>query len=229
MDSDTHISNAINLINSTISKYGLESISVSFNGGKDCTALLHLVHSKILALSKPDYKLLTFYAKLPEHFDEEAKFVDETIARYNLKLVQYSAATLKESLQQFKADYPSVEAIFIGTRKDDLKQGTELKSSALTDQGWPRFMRIHPILEWSYQQVWDFIRTHNVPYCDLYNQGYSSLGARTNTLKNTNLLRYTDQGEPIYLPAWRLAEQNLERSFRTNTSETKASNCNVNH
>ena len=32
---------------------------------------------------------------------------------------------------------------------------------------WPPFMRVNPILEWSYTDVWAFLRAVNVEYCSL--------------------------------------------------------------
>ncbi len=35
---------------------------------------------------------------------------------------------------------------------------------------------LHPILEWTDNDVWDYIRTRNLPYCELYDQGFKRLG-----------------------------------------------------
>lgn len=35
---------------------------------------------------------------------------------------------------------------------------------------------LNPIVDWSNEDVWEFIRTYNVPYCSLYDHGYKRLG-----------------------------------------------------
>lgn len=35
---------------------------------------------------------------------------------------------------------------------------------------------LHPIIDWSNAQVWEFIRKRNLPYCSLYDQGRSRIG-----------------------------------------------------
>lgn len=35
---------------------------------------------------------------------------------------------------------------------------------------------VNPIIDWSNEDVWEFIREYNVPYCSLYDDGYKRLG-----------------------------------------------------
>lgn len=35
---------------------------------------------------------------------------------------------------------------------------------------------LNPIIDWSDEEVWEFIREYEIPYCELYDQGYKRLG-----------------------------------------------------
>lgn len=35
---------------------------------------------------------------------------------------------------------------------------------------------INPIIDWEEDDVWEFIKAYNVPYCTLYDKGYKRLG-----------------------------------------------------
>lgn len=35
---------------------------------------------------------------------------------------------------------------------------------------------LNPIIDWTDAEVWEFIKEYNVPYCELYDQGYKRLG-----------------------------------------------------
>ena len=37
-------------------------------------------------------------------------------------------------------------------------------------------MNVNPIIDWSDDDVWEFIEKYSVPYCELYDQGYTRLG-----------------------------------------------------
>lgn len=45
-------------------------------------------------------------------------------------------------------------------------------------------LRLLPILKWNFQTVWSFIRECNIEYCSLYDQGYTEVGDRVNSIVN---------------------------------------------
>ena len=59
-------------------------------------------------------------------------------------------------------------------------------------------MRVNPILDWSYENIWKFILDFEIPYCSLYNEGYTHLGNKDNTVKNPFLKREGDQYAPAF-------------------------------
>ncbi|KAL1451153.1 hypothetical protein WDU94_003441 [Cyamophila willieti] len=75
-------------------------------------------------------------------------------------------------------------------------------------------MRINPLLDWTYQNVWRTIREFNIPYCPLYDQGYSSLGSVDNTTRNPALVQIQPDGTESYLAPDRLQNDLCEREGR---------------
>merc|ERR1711907_742388 len=59
-------------------------------------------------------------------------------------------------------DTRQVKAIFMGQRRID-PAGPSLSLVCPTDTGWPMLDRVNPILEWSYSQVWSFLRDNSLP------------------------------------------------------------------
>lgn len=75
-------------------------------------------------------------------------------------------------------------------------------------------MRIHPVIDWHYAEIWTFIREMEVPYCPLYDMGYTSLGGTTDTHPNPALAVKDDPGGGRYRPAFELVEDEAERLGR---------------
>ena len=44
----------------------------------------------------------------------------------------------------------------------------------------PRFeaIKINPLINWTHNEVWDYIRTHNLPYNPLHDKDYPSIGCK---------------------------------------------------
>ena len=75
-------------------------------------------------------------------------------------------------------------------------------------------MRVHPVLEWKYVDVWAFLRHMNVEWCELYDQGFTSLGGVGDTHPNPKLRVVDESGKERFEPAWVLKEDEAERLGR---------------
>ena len=53
-----------------------------------------------------------------------------------------------------------------------------------------------------------------MPYCVLYDMGYTSLGEQDNTIKNPHLKIESPDGQVSYLPAYELKDEAYERESR---------------
>lgn len=85
----------------------------------------------------------------------------------------------------------------------------------MTDADWPQVMRVSPLLDWHYSHIWDYLLYFRVPYCTLYDKGYTSLGNMKNTIRNTSLRVYdVFQEQEVYLPACKLMDATKERNGR---------------
>jgi len=64
---------------------------------------------------------------------------------------------------------------------------------------------LHPIIDWSSKEVWEYIKTNNLPYCSLYDEGFKRLGCvlcpmETPRQTQIELIRF-----PKFAEAWKRA------------------------
>eukprot|EP00850_Spirogloea_muscicola_P022461 SM000296S11296 [mRNA] locus=s296:19799:25288:- [translate_table: standard] len=190
---------AMAVVERTLALYSFAGVAFSFNGGKDSTVLLHLLRAGYAAseqtLGDPAalndfgrgrlvHRIRTIFFESADAFPEINAFTLATAREYNLEL-DVLRLDFKAGLEVLLREKP-IKAIFLGTRLSDPNAvGQEV--FAPSSAGWPPFMRVNPILNWSYRDIWAFLLACRAPYCELYDHGYTSIGNVHDTLPNEAL------------------------------------------
>ncbi|BFZ60957.1 3'-phosphoadenosine 5'-phosphosulfate sulfotransferase [Saitoella coloradoensis] len=212
------VRNSLEVIQKALDEYGSDGLALSYNGGKDCLVLLALYYSLLPPQPSPEStstaaQLLpspSIYVTPKHPFPQVESFVDESAAAFGLELIRIPVP-MKAAFEDYLRRKTGVRAIMVGTRRGD-PHGEGLRTCQRTDHGWPDFVRVHPVLEWRYAEVWEFLRALRIPYCELYDQGYTSLGDVHDTHPNPALKR--ESGEEGFRPAWQLLDEDMERAGR---------------
>lgn len=219
--------------------YELNELSISYNGGKDCLVMLVIFLAAIYDKYKNDlnnfnnnntninnnsnnndaksgsFYLNSVYINSEKTFKEQDDFLDESIKTYNLSMVKIND-NMKSGFTSYLNMKKNIKAIIVGIRRID-PYAENLNYIQMTDHGWPQFMRINPVLEWTYSEVWYFLKFLNIDYCKLYDEGYTSIGGVDNTIRNP-LLKIANTKDQ-YWPAYMLDKDDKERLSRVVTSK----------
>ena len=68
---------------------------------------------------------------------------------------------------------------------------------------------LHPIIDWSDADVWEYINTYNVPYCKLYDEGFNRLGCIMCPYGGQKQMREQAARWPQYAKAYEAAFQRM--------------------
>ena len=170
---------------------GAENHALSSSFGAQSAVALHLVTQQ-----QPDIPVIlidTGYL-----FPETYQFIDQLVERLkiNLKVFRptlsrawmearhgklweqgvagierYNRLRKVEPMQR-ALDELEVRTWFAGLRRDQSESRSNAPVAELKQGRW----KVHPIVDWSDRDVFEYLKRHNLPYHPLWEQGYVSIG-----------------------------------------------------
>lgn len=177
------------------------------------------------------------------YVDEDGNEREETITMWNLiprklmpptRIARYCCACLKESNGLGRITLTGVRRAESGARSKN-RNLAEIGSSKKTriflntDNDASRVevencykkrqTVVNPIINWTNEDVWEFIKKYDIPYCELYNQGYTRLGCigcpMNSQAAARDFARYPKYKQ-MYLRAFaRMLEEHKKRGMST--------------
>lgn len=186
---EERIHEASDLIRNVLSQDGRACVTSSFQA--ECIVLTDLVAAQ--AGDIPVLFLDTGY-----HFAETYAYRDQMTARFGWNLVNLTPRlTVAEQESQFGILYDSapdrccgmrkVEPLFAGLQAYDVwftalrreQSPTRANLQPVDDfrlPGGKHLRKISPLAMWSTKDVWDYLKSRNIPVLPLYDRGYTSIG-----------------------------------------------------
>lgn len=203
-----------------------EGYWLAFSGGKDSVVLLDLVrqagvkfesHYEVTGLDPPELTrfIRRAYPEVQWEYPSPGWLQLVRQRGWPLPRARWCCVALKES------SCPG-RAVLLGVRAQESvgrSRYTPIRYNSRTRQ-----RLVSPILNWSEQDVWSYIRERNLPYCELYDQGWKRLGCVTCPLQSFKLLQRSMQRWPRLFAAWKRAgityfesrqQQGLAKRFET--------------
>ncbi len=164
--------------------------AVAWTGGKDSTVALD-IWKRYLQERKPDQRILAINLDTGHKFPEICRFRDMLAQDWDLDLhilrpgpdaeeVPLAAdplvccnvrkiLPLKKGLRELQ-----IKLLLSGLRRDE--HPDRAQRAWCEERNDPQHSFMHPVLEFTEMDIWAYITSRNLPYCELYTQGYRSLG-----------------------------------------------------
>ena len=172
-------------------------IAVAYTGGKDSGVALFLYREALSRAGIAPLRAISIdtgckFPQVMEFRDRLSKDwgVALTIARPEVDLATYPVAQDKVACCRDLKIAPlcaalrdtDTTALLTGIRRDEHpsranRQYAELRAAVGGEGGGcPEHWQVNPILDWTELDIWAFITGENLPYCELYHEGFRSLG-----------------------------------------------------
>jgi phosphoadenosine phosphosulfate reductase len=79
-------------------------------------------------------------------------------------------------IEPLRRAFVGLDAWICGLRKE--QSITRRHTQMIEWDAGNNLLKINPLIEWSEQQVWEYVKKHNVPYNKLHDKGFPSIGCQ---------------------------------------------------
>lgn len=157
-----------------------EGYYLAFSGGKDSCVLLALAN---MARVKYDTHMSRTTVDPPEVIDFVKQYHPDVIfdrPKSNMwKLIIYNkfppTRLMRYCCEQLKECHGVNRVLLTGIRAEESNQRKkrQMVEQCRTD---PRKRYVHPLIDWTELEIWEFIKNYKIPYCSLYDEGFKRIG-----------------------------------------------------
>jgi len=173
------------VIREAVERYGKDRIAVAWTGGKDSTTVLGLIRETF----NGEVPIPVVFVDTTVKFKETYEFINRIKNEWNLNLViarnddalkriqiaedrETCCHLLKTEALNMAIKNNGWKAIIGGIRWDE----QEARSNEKYFSPRKNHTRVHPILHFTEEDIWRYIRSRNLPHHPLYDKGYRSIG-----------------------------------------------------
>ncbi|WP_034641478.1 phosphoadenosine phosphosulfate reductase family protein [Desulfovibrio inopinatus] len=193
------IEESLSIVEYAVETYG-EGLFATFSGGKDSLVMLHLlqtvghgrVNVPVLSIDTTVKfpETMAFRDALATDWGLDLRIIGNPEAALNIDI----AADRAECCQALKVGPLNraivdldITGLMSAIRWDE--HPARASEEPISPRIDPPHDRIHPILHFTVDDIWDYIHAFNLPYCSLYDEGYASLSCVHCTVKSGDQAR----------------------------------------
>ena len=187
-----------------------EGYYLAYSGGKDSTVILEL--AKLSGVKfEPFYNNTTIdppdLVRFIKHYHPEVRWNQPPKGPMFYRIANSTKMPPSRSLRwccgEFKERGGKGRVKIFGVRAAESKgRKTRWREATIS---YDNMLAICPIVYWLHDQVWEFIKTLNIPYCSLYDEGFDRLGCIGCPLVSKELRKQDFAKYPKYELLWKRA------------------------
>lgn len=194
-----------------------EGYYLAFSGGKDSVVIKHLAdmagvkydaHYNVTTIDPPE---LIYFIR--EHHPDV--IWDRPGQPFLHRLVKkgFPLRQARWCCEEYKERGGEGRDVVMGLRWEESGQR---KNRAMYEHCQKHNRRLlNPIIEWSEQDVWDFIGQEALPYCSLYDEDFTRLGCVFCPMKSNNQRQQEGKRWPGFEKAFRIAFRKLHENRKS--------------